>query len=224
MQFDELDAKMRVFETAHDHCVLPGINIVVRLDGRSFTRLTKETLTMLGPLGVPFDHRWHQLMTKTIEHLMSAVGFQLQHHAVFDARVCQLPTEQLVVDYFRWRQEDAARNALFSHCYYQLVSTGLTPEKAHDALRGATTSVKNELLFSHGTNFNDLPLWQRHGSGMYAVDETKIGFNPKLQIEVETIRRRLKLDSELPRGDTYGEFVRKLYRETLDSPSSSSVK
>lgn len=25
MKFDELDAKMRVFETAHDHCVLPQV-------------------------------------------------------------------------------------------------------------------------------------------------------------------------------------------------------
>ena len=42
MKFDELDAMMRVFETAHDHCVLPGIYIVARLDGRNFTRLTRE--------------------------------------------------------------------------------------------------------------------------------------------------------------------------------------
>ena len=32
MKFDELDARMRVYETAHDHCVLPGIYIVARLE------------------------------------------------------------------------------------------------------------------------------------------------------------------------------------------------
>jgi hypothetical protein len=42
MKFDELDARMRVFETAHDHSVLPGLFMVVRLDGRGFTRLTKD--------------------------------------------------------------------------------------------------------------------------------------------------------------------------------------
>ncbi len=25
MQFDELEARMRVYETSHDHCVLPGV-------------------------------------------------------------------------------------------------------------------------------------------------------------------------------------------------------
>src|SRR6266436_2880648 len=42
MKFDDLDQKMRVFETAHDLCALPGLYMVARLDGRSFTRLTKE--------------------------------------------------------------------------------------------------------------------------------------------------------------------------------------
>ena len=41
MKFDDLDKKMRVFETAGDQCVLPEMFMVARLDGRSFTRLTK---------------------------------------------------------------------------------------------------------------------------------------------------------------------------------------
>lgn len=53
MKFDELDKKMRVFETAADYCVLPGIFMVARLDGRSFTRLTKEVCQF----EAPFDER-----------------------------------------------------------------------------------------------------------------------------------------------------------------------
>ena len=36
MKFEQLDRRMRVYETAHDHCVLPGVHIVARIDGRSF--------------------------------------------------------------------------------------------------------------------------------------------------------------------------------------------
>jgi tRNA(His) guanylyltransferase len=43
MKFDELDYKMRIYETCADICVLPEeIFMVARIDGRGFTRLTKE--------------------------------------------------------------------------------------------------------------------------------------------------------------------------------------
>src|SRR2546423_5187502 len=67
MKFDELDALMRVYETAHDLCVLPGIYIVARLDGRSFTRLTKD----VHQFQAPFDPKFRDLMLDTAEHLMT---------------------------------------------------------------------------------------------------------------------------------------------------------
>ena len=71
MKFDELDQKMRVFETAHDLCVLPGMYMVARLDGRSFTRLTKE----VHQFEAPFDARFRDMMLATAEHLMTGCGF-----------------------------------------------------------------------------------------------------------------------------------------------------
>jgi tRNA(His) guanylyltransferase len=74
MKFDELDAKMRVFETAHDHCVLPGIYMVARIDGRNFTRLTKD----VHAFEAPFDVRFRDMMLDTAEHLMSC-GFRVAY-------------------------------------------------------------------------------------------------------------------------------------------------
>jgi tRNA(His) guanylyltransferase len=71
MKFDELDDRMRVFETTHDLCVLPGLYMVARLDGRSFTRLTKE----VHQFEAPFDARFRDLMLATAEHLMTGCGF-----------------------------------------------------------------------------------------------------------------------------------------------------
>lgn len=72
MKLDELDERMRVFETAHDHCVMPGIYRVARLDGRNFTRLTKETHAFKAP----FDEVFRDYMTATVEHLMDC-GFRV---------------------------------------------------------------------------------------------------------------------------------------------------
>ena len=72
MKFDDLDKKMRVFETAADFCVLLSMFMVARLDGRSFTRLTKEVCQF----EVPFDERLRDLMVATTESLMTC-GFQV---------------------------------------------------------------------------------------------------------------------------------------------------
>lgn len=42
MKFDDLDLKMRVYETSHDRCVLPNMYIVARIDGRSFPNSPKR--------------------------------------------------------------------------------------------------------------------------------------------------------------------------------------
>ena len=71
MKFDELDTKMRVFKTGHDHCVLPGIYIVARIDGRCFTRLTKEVYKF----EAPYDPLFRDYMIETVKHLMDC-GFR----------------------------------------------------------------------------------------------------------------------------------------------------
>jgi hypothetical protein len=72
MKFDELDERMRVFETAHDLCVLPGIWMVARLDGKRFTRLTKE----VHQFEAPFDPKFRDMMLDTVEYLMNC-GFKV---------------------------------------------------------------------------------------------------------------------------------------------------
>lgn len=146
MKFDELDAKMRIYESAHDYCVAPELYMIARIDGRSFTRLTKE----VHKFEAPFDVRFRDYMVQTVKHLMSC-GFRVSYGytesdeisllfhleeslfdrklrkyqsvlageasarfslllgdiGAFDCRISQLPNKALVVDYFRWRNEDA---------------------------------------------------------------------------------------------------------------------
>lgn len=70
MKFDDLDAKMRRYETASDRRVLPDVFIVARIDGRGFTRLTKE----ICEFDAPFDVKFRDLMIETTNHLMTC-GF-----------------------------------------------------------------------------------------------------------------------------------------------------
>jgi tRNA(His) guanylyltransferase len=250
MKFDELDARMRVFETAHDLCVLPGIHMVARLDGRSFTRLTKE----VHHFEAPFDSRFRDLMLATAEHLMAGCGFNVVYGytqsdeisllfaldenafqrklrkldsllsgeasakfslllgaiAVFDCRISQLPSKEHVVDYFRWRNEDAHRNALNAHGYWLLRKKGQSVGEATAAMKGLSVAEKNEMLFQSGVNFNDLPLWQKCGSGLYWEEVDRPAENPSTGEKVMARRRRLRRDLELPLKDDYSAFLRRI--------------
>jgi tRNA(His) 5'-end guanylyltransferase len=85
MKFDELDAQMRVYETAHDLCVLPEMYIVTRLDGRSFTRLTRE----IHSFAAPYDGRFRDYMVNTAQHLMNC-GFNITIPSPILYRPCQI--------------------------------------------------------------------------------------------------------------------------------------
>ena len=74
MNFDELDKKMRVYEQSLDQVILPETYMVARLDGRGFTRLTKE----ICKFEAPFDERFRDLMIKTVEALMDC-GFRISY-------------------------------------------------------------------------------------------------------------------------------------------------
>ena len=87
---------------------------------------------------------------------------------------------------------------------------------------------KNELLFQAGVNFNDLPLWQRRGTGLYWETYEREGYNPKLGQKVLTTRRQIKVDRELPMGEDYAALISRILppsgplAEPTDSPNKES--
>lgn len=248
MRFDDFDRQMRVYEESLDQYILPDMYIVARLDGRSFTRLTKE----ICQFEAPFDIRFRDLMVDTVKELMDSSGFnivygytesdeisllfhkddntfgrkvrkinttlageasaffslKLGQKATFDCRVVPLPSIDRVKDYFAWRQEDSHRNSLNAWDYWTLRKEGKSVEEATSAVEGKTVAEKNELLFQRGINYNDLPAWQKRGTGVYYTDVMKEGFNPIRNEKVMVKRRVLKEDYELPIEEKYREFVK----------------
>ena len=246
MNFDELDAKMRVYEQSLDQILVPDMYMVARLDGRSFTRLTKE----ICKFEAPFDVKFRDMMVNTVKALMdcgfrvvygftesdeisllfhvdedtfgrkvrkynstlagvasAAFSLQLGQQAVFDCRMVSVPSIERVQDYFLWRQEDAHRNALNSHCYWMLRKEGASVQEATKQLEGRSVSFKNELLFQHGINFDKLPNWQKRGMGVMWSDVPKEGFNPVTKETVQTTRRELLIEYDLPLREEYAAFI-----------------
>lgn len=143
--------------------------------------------------------------------------------AHFDSRIWVGVSEDRVVDYFRWRQTDATRCALNGWCYWTLRNSGMSLKEATAALEGTSVGDKNELLFQHGINFNEVPLWQRRGIGLYVEEYEKTGFNPVEAREVRAIRRRIKVDGELPMKEEYGDLLRDLLRKHPSQVNSQTA-
>ena len=252
MNFDELDRKMRTYEQSIDQIILPELYMVARLDGRSFTRLTKE----ICQFEAPFDTKFRDLMVNTVKHLMNcgfrvvygftesdeisllfhpdestfgrkvrkynsilageasaAFSIGLGQIAAMDCRMIPLPNIDRVQDYFQWRQEDAHRNALNSHCYWMLRKEGDSVQTATKKLEGQSVAFKNELLFSRGINFDTLPSWQKRGIGVYWGQVEKEGYNPITKQKETASRRELIVDEELPLREAYSSYIARFLTE-----------
>lgn len=249
MRFEDLDSKMRVYEEAHDFCVLPEMYMVARLDGRGFAKLTKEM-----KFEKPFDDTFSMYMRDVVDYLMHNSGFHIIYgytqsdeislllkldentfkrkvrklnttlaglasavmtnrmHSIvsFDCRISQLPTKELVRDYFSWRQEDANRNALSGYAYWTLREAGMSGTKAASVLNGMGKAAKNELLFEYGINYNDVTEWHKRGVGFYFQTVIKEGYNPKTQQKVQVERNRLVENEVLPIKEDYRYFIKRL--------------
>lgn len=247
MKFDDLDRLMRSFETQGDHHAPADALLVARIDGRGFTKLTKEK----HQFEAPFDEGFRNMMIGTTRHLMDC-GFRVSFAytqsdeislffhpaeatfgrkirkynsilageasakfslllgdlAVFDCRIIVLPSLPVLVDYARWRQEDARRNALNAHCYWALRGKGNTVAFATEAIRGLSSDSKRILLLQEGgIQFDELPSWQRLGIGAYPVAFEKPGVNPLTGETIMATRRQLHVDFDLPERDEYARLV-----------------
>lgn len=93
----------------------------------------------------------------------AGIAIDYMHHMpMFDARVYNLPKEE-VVNYFIWRQQDASRNSvqMLGRHYY-----------SHKQLHGKNNSqVQDMLMLEHKVNWNDLPTWMKRGACVYQRDD-----------------------------------------------------
>ncbi|MEP0857327.1 tRNA(His) guanylyltransferase Thg1 family protein [Trichocoleus sp. DQ-U1] len=64
MDSDTFEKQMRSLEYFHNLRLLPGCWVVIRLDGRGFSRFTEARFEK------PFDHQFHKLMVQTTKALL----------------------------------------------------------------------------------------------------------------------------------------------------------
>ena len=56
-------------------------------------------------------------------------------------------------------------------------------------------------------HYNDLPSWQKRGIGLFYLNEQRQGFNPVTKETTLYTRRALHVETELPIGQEYSQFL-----------------
>ncbi len=165
------------------------ISLLFRLDENAFNRRIRKYNSLLAGLA------------------SAEMSMLIGRVVTFDCNMTAFPKMSQVTEYFRWRQEDCNRNTLNGYCYWTLRKEGKSAREVTRILTGKGVAFKNELLFEHGINYNDVEAWKKRGVGIYFKTELKDGYNPITKEEVKTLRNKMIVDYELPYGDDYLKFI-----------------
>ena len=165
------------------------ISLLFRLDETAFNRKIRKYNSLLAGLA------------------SAKMSMLVRRVVTFDCRMLALPNLDKVADYFVWRQEDCNRNTLNGYCYWTLRNEGKSAREVTRTLSSKGVAFKNELLFEHGINYNDVEAWKKRGIGIYFKTELKDGYNPITKETVKTERNKMVINSELPYGDEYLKFI-----------------
>lgn len=124
--------------------------------------------------------------------LMSAYNKAIEKGAMFDARVFNIPKEE-VTNLLYWRQLDAVRNSI------QMVGQA---NFSHNELHGKSCNmIQDMLLTEKDINWNNLPTHQKRGSCCVKSNTTITGATvlENGKVETKTIERpHWHIDNEIP--------------------------
>ncbi len=117
----------------------------------------------------------------------------------FDSRIIPIANEE-IVNYFRWRQDEAWRNCINSYGYWSLKMEFPT-KIAVNKLKKLKSSDIHDLLFKKGINLNDVPNYQKRGIAIYKKKKLINGINPKTKSKESSFRKFLFIDKKLSMFD-----------------------
>lgn len=187
--------------------------LLAELQGLYAYTMSDEISLLLPKAWDLFDRRLEKAVSVSAGIASAAFTRAAGEAAHFDSRAWLGGEVSSVVEYFSWRQGEAAGNARHSWCYWILRRAGRSVREATEMLKERPAAFQNELLFRHGINFNDLPLWQRRGVGLYREAYVKPGYDPRQGKTTVAARRRFKVDLELPMKEAYGRLLHRIIQD-----------
>ncbi len=134
---------------------------------------------------------------------------ELKEIPMFDGRCVCYPSNEIIRDYFSWRQADCHINNMYNTCFWSLVQNGgYSTEDAHKFLKGTDSAAKNEMLFSKfNVNYAKIEAIWRKGTVIVRI--------PKEADEKELDKEEVKEDEkdQKPANKKSGKDKGKIIKE-----------
>lgn len=150
---------------------------------------------------VPFDGRVEKI--DSVIASFASGSFVMHYDAqfkkppAFDSRIIPVSNDD-ILKYFKWRQDESWRNCVNSHGISYLKSKYSNSE-ANDKINGMSQSEVHELLFQNGINLNDVDTYKKRGIGIYRKNKEVVGFNKKENKNQTSYRSYVYTDWQLPK-------------------------
>lgn len=149
---------------------------------------------------IPFDGRIEKINSVFASFAASSFvihyNTQFKKPPSFDSRVIPVSDDD-ILKYFKWRQDESWRNCINSHGISYLKSNYSNSE-ANDKIKGMSQSEVHELLFQNGINLNDVETYKKRGIGIYRKKKKVVGFNKKENKDQTSYRSYVYTDWQLP--------------------------
>lgn len=149
---------------------------------------------------VPFEGRIEKI--NSVMASFAASSFVMHYDTefkkppAFDSRIIPI-TEEDILGYFKWRQDESWRNCVNSYGISYLKSKYSNAE-ANDKIKGMNLSDIHEFLFENGINLNDVENYKKRGIAVYRKNKKVIGFNKKANKNQTSYRSYVYTDWQLP--------------------------
>ena len=160
------------FDSRIAKCLVTACTHVLRNFNPSLAYIISDEINLVFIKNYPFNGRIEKI-NSVLAGLISA-SFSLNARkifgketvACFDCRVVILSDKNLM-DYLIWRQRNGWRNHNNAYAYWLLRRLGHSPREAAKKLEKLKSKQIHELLFKHGINTSETPVWQRRGIMIY---------------------------------------------------------
>lgn len=180
---------------------------------------------------VPFNGRLEKIDSVIASFAASSFvmhyNTQFRKPPAFDARVIPISDDD-ILEYFKWRQDESWRNCVNSHGIFYLKSK-YPNNIANDKINGKNLSDVHELLFENGINLNDVDTYKKRGLAVYRKNKKVVGFNKKENKNQVSYRSYVHTDWDLPKFSfdffkQIGVLKWVLYQNYLEIMMKNSMK